>query len=264
MKVGIKELKPKKAVLKIEDTKPYFVNSLRRVMLSELPKLAVEDVVIYDNTTALFDEIIAHRLGMIPIPTDLSLLSFRNECVCKGKGCPNCTIRYTLSKEGEGVVYSGDLQPAEKSWAITEDKIPIVNLYGDQRLILEVEAVLGRGRDHAKWQAVQAPKYRMETTIEFDKKNVNEVKEFVNKLPKNLVEIKGNKLEIKDDKKLYLLESLIEKENVDFIHLTRDPDKVIFSFETDGSFSAKDAILESSKILEKKYVELGKLLKNLK
>jgi DNA-directed RNA polymerase alpha subunit len=51
---------------------------------------------------------------------------------------------------------------------------------------------------------------------------------------------------------------------VDFIHLTRDPDKVIFSFETDGSFSAKDAILESSKILEKKYVELGKLLKNLK
>jgi DNA-directed RNA polymerase subunit D len=264
MKVGIKELKPKKAVLKIEDTKPYFVNSLRRVMLSELPKLAVEDVVIYDNTTALFDEIIAHRLSMIPIPTDLSLLSFRNECVCKGKGCPNCTIRYTLSKEGEGVVYSGDLQPAEKSWAITEDKIPIVNLYGDQRLILEVEAVLGRGRDHAKWQAVQAPKYRMETTIEFDKKNVNEVKEFVNKLPKNLVEIKGNKLEIKDDKKLYLLESLIEKENVDFIHLTRDPDKVIFSFETDGSFSAKDAILESSKILEKKYVELGKLLKNLK
>lgn len=264
MKVGIKELKPKKAVLKIEDAKPYFVNSFRRIMLSELPKLAVEDVVIYDNTTALFDEIIAHRLGMIPIPTDLSLLSFRNECVCKGKGCPNCTIRYTLSKEGEGVVYSGDLQPAEKSWAITEDKIPIVNLYGDQRLILEVEAVLGRGRDHAKWQAVQAPKYRMETTIEFDKKNVNEVKEFVNKLPKNLVEIKGNKLEIKDDKKLYILESLIEKENVDFIHLTRDPDKVIFSFETDGSFSAKDAILESSKILEKKYIELGKLLKNLK
>lgn len=264
MKVVIKELKPKKAVLKIEDTKPYFVNSLRRIMLSELPKLAVEDVVIYDNTTALFDEIIAHRLGMIPIPTDLSLLSFRNECVCKGKGCPNCTIRYTLSKEGQGVVYSGDLQPAEKSWAITEDKIPIVNLYGDQRLILEVEAVLGLGRDHAKWQAVQAPRYRMETTIEFDKKKINEVKEFVNKLPKNIVEIKGNKLEIKDDKNIYLLESLIEKENVDFIHVKRDPDTVIFSFETDGSFSTKDAILESLKILEKKYVELGKLLKNLK
>ena len=264
MKVDVKELKPKKAVLKIEDIRPYFVNSLRRIMLSELPKLAVDDVVIYDNTSALFDEIIAHRLGLVPIPTDLSLLTFRDQCVCKGKGCPNCTVRYTLSKEGEGTVYSGDLQPAEKSWAITEDKIPIVELYGDQRLILEVEAVLGRGRDHAKWQAIHAPGYRMETTIEFDKKSANDVKEFVNKLPKDLVEIKGNKLGLKDTAKLPILESYIDKENVDFLTIKRDPTKVTFSFETDGSFSAKDVILESAKILEKKYSELGKLLKNLK
>jgi len=264
MNVNVKELKPKKAVLKIEDTKPYFVNSLRRVMLSELPKLAVYDVVIYDNTSALFDEIIAHRLGLVPIPTDLSLLTFRDECVCKGKGCPNCTVRYTLSKEGEGTVYSGDLQPAEKSWAITEDKIQIVELYGEQRLILEVEAVLGRGKDHAKWQAVQAPGYRLEVDIEFDKKRIDDVKEFVNKLPKDLVEIKGNKLQIKDSRKLPILESYIDKENVDFITIKRDPTKVIFSFETDGSVSAKDAILESAKILEKKYAEFGKLLKNQK
>ncbi len=264
MNVNVKELKLKKAVLKIEDTKPYFVNSLRRVMLSELPKLAVDDVVIYDNTSALFDEIIAHRLGLIPIPTDLSLLAFRDKCVCKGKGCPNCTVRYTLSKEGEGTVYSGDLQPAEKSWAITEDKIQLVKLYGDQRLILEVEAVLGRGRDHAKWQAVQAPGYRMEVTIEFDKKRIEDAKEFVNKLPKDLIEIKGNKLQIKDSRKLPILESYIDKENVDFITIKRDPTKVTFSFETDGSFSTKDEILESAKILEKKYAELGKLLKNLK
>ena len=148
MKVNIVDLKPKKAVIKLEDTSTYFVNSLRRIMISELPKLAVEDVVMYDNTSALFDEIIAHRLGFVPIPTDLSLLSYRDECVCKGKGCPNCTVRYTLSKEGEGIVYSGDLQPAEKTWAITEDKIPIVELFGDQRIILEVEAVLGLSLIH--------------------------------------------------------------------------------------------------------------------
>ena len=264
MKVNVKELKAKKAVIKIEDIRPYFVNSLRRVMLSELPKLAVDDVVIYDNTSALFDEIISHRLGLVPIPTDLSLLTFRNECVCKGKGCPNCTVRYTLSKEGEGTVFSGDLQPAEKSWAITEDKIPIVELYEDQRLILEVEAVLGCGRDHAKWQTVTAPGYRMETVIEFDKKKLEEVKELVNKLPKDIVEIKGNKLELKDNAKLPILESYIDKENIDYITIKKDPSKVIFSFETDGSFSAKDALIESAKILEGKYTELSKLLKNLK
>jgi len=264
MKVEVKELKPNKAVIKIEDTKPYFVNALRRIMLSELPKLAIDDVIIYDNTSALFDEIVSHRLGLVPIPTDLSLLAFRDQCVCKGKGCPNCTVRYTLSKEGEGTVFSGDLQPAEKSWAITEDKIPIVELYGEQRLILEVEAILGRGRDHAKWQSIQAPSYRMLTTIEFDKKRANDVKAFVEKLPKDLVEIKGEKILLKDIKKLPIFESYIDKENIDFISIRRDPTKVLFSFETDGSFSAKDAILESAKILENKYSEMGKLLKNLK
>ena len=264
MKIEVKELKPKKAVVKIEDTTPYFLNSLRRVMISELPKLAIDDVVIYDNTSALFDEIIAHRLGLVPIPTDLSLLSFRDECVCKGKGCPNCTVRYTLSKEGEGVVYSGDLQSAEKSWAITEDKIPIVELYGDQRLILEVEAVLGIGRNHAKWQAVQAPSYRMIATIEFDKKRLPDVKAFIEKLPDGLVEIKGEKLILKDLKDLPILQSYIDKEKIDFITIKRDPTKVIFSYETDGSFSAKNAIIESAKILENKYSEMNKLLKTLK
>ena len=263
MKIEIKELKPKKAVLKIEGTKPYFVNSLRRVMLSELPKLAVNDVVIYDNTSALFDEIISHRLGLISIPTDLNLITFRDKCVCKGKGCPNCTVRYTLSKEGEGTVYSGDLQPAEKSWTITESNIPIVELYGDQRLILEVEAVLGRGRDHAKWQGVQAPTYRMGTIIEFDKKRINDVKEFLEKIPNDLVEIKGNNLILKDINKLPVLESYIDKEEIDYITIKKDPTNLIFSLETDGSFTAKVAILESAKILEKKYEEIRKLLTKL-
>ena len=76
--------------------------------------------------------------------------------------------------------------------------------------------------------------------------------------------IKGNKLELKDIEKLPILESYIDKENIDFITIKKDPSKVIFSFETDGSFSAQDALIESAKILEGKYTELNKLLKNLK
>lgn len=268
MKVKLTEMKPKKAVLRIEDTKPYFVNSLRRIMLSELPKLAIEDVVIYDNTSALFDEIVAHRLGLIPIPTDLDLLTFRDECVCKGKGCPNCTVRYTLSKEGDGsdkkvVVFSGDLQPSEKSWAIKEDKIPIVELFNDQRLILEVEAVLGRGSDHAKWQPVQAPGYIFHPIINIDKKKKKELDEFINELPKGLVKFKGDSLEINDLNNISVLESYIEKTKVDFISITRDPNNIIFSFETDGALSAEEALLKSAKILENKYSEFGKLLKKI-
>lgn len=264
MKVKVEEIKPKKAVIRFEETQPHFVNSLRRTMLSELPKLAIDDVIIYDNTSPLFDEIIAHRLSMLPIPTDLSLLTYKNECVCKGKGCPNCTVRYTLSKEGEGTVYSGDLQPSEKTWAITEDKIPIVRLYGDQRLILEVEAVLGKARDHAKWQGVQAPSYRMDYSIEFEKSKLRDVQEFVDKLPEGLVEIKAEKLVLKDELKLPVLESYIERKKIDFIKVKRDPNNFTFYFETDGSLQAKDALYESAKILENKYSEFAKQLKDLK
>jgi DNA-directed RNA polymerase subunit D len=264
MKINVLELKSKKAVIKIEETNPYFVNSIRRVMLSDLPKLAVDNVVIYDNTSALFDEIISHRLALVPIPTDLSLLTFKDDCVCKGKGCPNCTVRYTLSKEGEGTVFSGDLQPSEKSWAIKEDKIPIVKLFGDQRLILEVEAVLGRGKDHAKWQGVQAPGYKMEPVIEFDKKRIDDVKDFLNKIPEGIAELKKDKIELIDIKNLPVFESYVNKEKIDLIKIGHDPSIITFIFETDGSFTAKDTLIESAKILEKKYSEFGKLLKNLK
>jgi len=264
MKVKNIELKGNKGVIKIEDTNVYFVNTLRRIMLSELPKLAIDDVIIYDNTSPLFDEIITHRLGLIPIPTDLQLLTFRKDCKCKGKGCPSCTVRYTLSKEEEGVVYSGDLQPEHESFAIKESKIPIVELSKDQRIILEVEAVLGMARNHAKWQTVLAPTYMMDVSIEVDKKRMDEVKDFIKELPKDFVELKANKLEMKDITKLPVLESYIDKAEVDFITIKRDPTKITFSFETDGSLNAKDALKESVDILTKKYDEFGKLLKKLK
>jgi len=264
MKVKNIELKGNKGVIKIEDTDVYFVNALRRIMLSELPKLAIDDVIIYDNTSPLFDEIIAHRLGLIPVPTDLRLMVFRKDCKCKGKGCPSCTVRYTLSKEEEGIVYSGDLQPEHESFAIKEDKIPIVQLVKDQRIILEVEAVLGTAGDHAKWQTILAPAYKMDASIEIDKKRMDEVKDFIKELPKDLVELKANKLEIKDITKLTVLESYIDKAKIDFITVKRDPTKITFSFETDGSLSAKDALKGSVDILTKKYDEFGKLLKKLK
>jgi DNA-directed RNA polymerase subunit D len=264
MKVKNIDLKGNKGIIKIEDTNVYFVNTLRRVMLSELPKLAINDVIIYDNTSPLFDEIITHRLGLIPIPTDLKLLMFRKDCKCKGKGCPSCTVRYTLSKEEEGIVYSGDLQPEHESFAIKESKIPIVELSKDQRIILEVEAVLGMAKNHAKWQTVHAPTYMMDISIEVDKKRIDEVKDFIKEIPKDLVELKSNKLEMKDITKLPVLESYIDKANVDFIKIKRDPTKITFNFETDGSLNAKDALKESIDILKKKYDEFGKLLKKLK
>ena len=264
MKIQVDTIQPKEAVLSIHDSEIYLINSIRRIMLSELPKLAIENIVIYDNTSALFDEIIGHRIGLIPIPTDISLLNFREECSCNGTGCPSCTVRYTLSKEGEGRVTSGDLQPSEESWKIKEDKIPIVDLYNDQRLILEVEAVLGLGKNHAKWISVISPGYRFIPTITFDEKRKKEVEEFISELPDGLVAMKKNTLELSDIKKLPILESHINKDKVNFIHVDLNNKYIQFHFETDGSLDASVALTQSLQIFEDKINEFADHIKTLK
>ena len=264
MKVTTKQIKENKAVLLIEETKPYFVNALRRIMLAELPKLAIDDVIIYDNTSALFDEIISHRLSLIPIPTDLKSLNFRDQCTCKGKGCPSCTVRYTLSKEVEGTVYSKDLQPEEKSFAIKEEQIPIVELSKDQRVILEVEAVLGRGRDHAKWQAVIAPGFKYYPKITIDQKLCDQCQECVDICPKNILAIKDKKLIVTDLDQCTLCKSCMERCETKAISVEDDNTKFLFHFETDGALTPQDAIDESIAILEEKYDSLNKQISKLK
>ena len=90
-----------------------FANAFRRAMIGEVPTLAIEDVRIYDNTSALFDEMLAHRVGLIPLKTDLSSYSTQENCSCGGAGCPGCTSTYTLSVEGPRTVMSSDLIPQD-------------------------------------------------------------------------------------------------------------------------------------------------------
>ncbi len=261
MKIKFLELKENYAKILFEDTAPYFVNAIRRTLIADIPKLAIENVTIYDNTSALFDEIIAHRLGMIPLPTRLDLLNFRDECVCKGKGCPNCTVHYTLSKEGECIVYSGDLRAEDPMWAVIDKNIPIVKLLKNQRLILEAEAELGIGKKHAKWQVVCGIGYKYYPVIEIDKEKCNLCNECVSICPKNILEIKRGKLNIKNIEDCNLCKSCMEICKRNAIKVKGDETRIIMQYETDGSLSAKEALKEALKILYNKYDELEKALK---
>jgi len=131
---------------------PAFANAMRRAMIGEVPTLAIEDVRIYDNTSALFDEMLAHRIGLIPIKTDLTTYSTKDTCSCGGAGCPGCTATYTLSVEGPRTVTSSDLIPQDPGAAPVFDNIPIVKLTKGQKLVIEARAILNTGRAHAKWQ----------------------------------------------------------------------------------------------------------------
>lgn len=134
-----------------------YANAIRRFALSEVPVMAIDDVVIIENTSAMYDEVLAHRLGLIPLRTDLKRFVLPEECGCKSDmGCPSCRVMLLLDAEARGgikTVYSGDLVSEDDYVKPVSDRIPIVKLAPGQAVKLEAYARLGRGSEHAKWQA---------------------------------------------------------------------------------------------------------------
>ena len=135
-----------------------YANALRRFAISEVPCMAIDDVVIQQNSSVLYDEILAHRLGLIPLSTDLKGYVLPQDCSCKTDlGCSKCRVLLVLNAVATDevkTIYSGDLRSEDDSVKPYVDNIPIVKLAPDHEIKLEAYAKLGKGRDHAKWQPV--------------------------------------------------------------------------------------------------------------
>ena len=84
MEIAFSRLDERVAKFTLSGVSTSFANMFRRAMMSEVPTLAIENVRIYDNTSVLFDEMLAHRLGLIPLRTDLEQYRLRSECTCGG------------------------------------------------------------------------------------------------------------------------------------------------------------------------------------
>ena len=290
MELKIQELKENFIKFVISDVPPSFVNTLRRVLLVDIPKMAIEDVEFhlgpirdssgkeFESISPLFDEIIAHRLGLIPIPSDIKLFKYRNECECKGEGCPNCTIMYNLNKKGPCTVYSGDLEPlGDASFKIKNDLIPIVKLDENQALLIYATTELGTGKMHAKWQTTSGVGYKYYPSLEIDNKaciGADKCGKCVDICPKKLIEKKNNKISIPDNvESCTLCASCVEvcksedkkgKTTKPAITLSSNDSKFIFRFETDGSISAKDAFEYTLKFLEDKFNNFREGISKLK
>lgn len=124
--------------------------------------MAIDDVMILENNSVMYDEILAHRLGLIPVTTDQTY-NLPEECTCKSElGCEKCRASLSLEVEATDpvdVVYTSSLKPENPEVKPVSDKIPIIKLAQGQRVKLEAYARLGRGRDHAKWQPASACTY---------------------------------------------------------------------------------------------------------
>jgi DNA-directed RNA polymerase subunit D len=153
MKVQVMSTTDSEIKFSVDGMKQSLASAFRRVMMSEVPTMAIEWVDFKKNDSALNDEIIAHRLGLVPLTFDKKAYNLPEECSCNGKGCSRCQVKLVLKKKGPATVYDGDLKSDAKDVKPVHEKIPIVELLEGQNLQLEAIAQLGTGRQHAKWQA---------------------------------------------------------------------------------------------------------------
>lgn len=139
MKLTISKEEGNKLQFDLSEVSTSFANAVRRYAMNAVPVLAMDEVTFYDNTSALFDEYLAHRIGLIPLVTP--------------SGVPkDAEIEFYLDATGPKIVYSGDLETKDKEVKPAREKIPIVTLTANQQIRLEAKARLGIARQHAKYQ----------------------------------------------------------------------------------------------------------------
>ncbi|KAL6975176.1 hypothetical protein U1Q18_023970 [Sarracenia purpurea var. burkii] len=176
-------------------------NAFRRILIAELPTMAIEKVLIANNTSVIQDEVLAHRLGLIPIKVDPRLFDYmsendvpdeKNTIVFKlhvhcGRGAPRLTVKsdklewlpngseFPLVTENS-TSNSTSKPKTYTSFHCSQDALPefsndpvaprhqditIARLGPGQEIELEAHAVKGIGKTHAKWSPVATAWYRM-------------------------------------------------------------------------------------------------------
>lgn len=184
-KIEIQELRDDFIRFELSETDASVANAIRRVMIAEVPTLAIDLVSIEINTSVMTDEFLAHRLGMIPLNFDGGLENFSQrfvysqDCDCD-ENCPNCSVEFSLDVTADSGVLSVTsealkssdpyIRPvnfsSEEELNNTQDSgVIIAKLGPGQRLRLSAIAKLGIGKEHAKWSPVAVATYMYDPII---------------------------------------------------------------------------------------------------
>ena len=265
MQIEVVEMEDRRAEFILRDSSPAMANALRRTMLQDIPKMAIDKVEFhlgpimqddkeFESVTSLFDEVVAHRLGLIPVPTEYGMFTFQGQCPdCHGEGCPHCTIMYSLNREGPGTVMSGDLIPlGDPSLKVKDEFIPIVELTSSQAVLIYATAVMGTAREHVKWQAAFGVGYSHLPRVEVDASMAfrENVVEAAAQYP-GLFDTEGGALRVADELRACTYGKAVEGDPVlgEAVRITWDETSFLFRYETDGSLTARQVLDKAVEIL---------------
>ncbi|QCC52004.1 DNA-directed RNA polymerase subunit D [Halapricum salinum] len=147
--VAFIERDDRRARFLVRGVTPAFANGIRRAMIADVPTFSIDTVRFVENSSVMFDEQIALRLGLIPLTTPLGD-EFEEDDV----------VTLALDVEGPETAYSGDIVSSDDLVQPADADVPIMDLKDGQRLEFEADATLGYGKDHAKHQGGVAVGYR--------------------------------------------------------------------------------------------------------
>ena len=256
MKIKVLNQTEDKLSFEISGINEVEANTLRRVMISEIPIMAVDEVEFKSNDSALHDEIIAHRLGLTALKTDLKSYKVKTSETDKG---PIFETTLSLSEEGPKEVLASDLKPKDPSITPVYSETPIVTLLKDQKLELVATAFLGTSKEHAKYQpGVVYYTYKPKLVV---KNDASLIKKFKDLYPKGA---------IKDDK--FDEETIINNNlydacdgiNNELLKIERIDNSFIFYIESFGQLTPKEILATSIEVINKKLEEFSKGLKKPK
>ena len=251
----------------VKDADVTLMNALRRIALAEVPCMAIDEVVMIENSSILQDEIIAHRLGLTPLKTDLDSYNLPEECKCQSEfGCSECRVTLTLdaeAKDGTRTVYSGEVVSENPEVVPVSDKVPIIKLAKSQKLKLEAYARLGIGKTHAKWQPVSMCAYKYYPKITTPKEKCPDCQKCVEICPKKVFSFKDGKVDVKDLLACTLCMDCVEAcpQKPSPLTIEWDKNAFIMNIESTGALPPERVLKEANRLLDKQLNEFEEQIK---
>jgi len=238
----------------IKDVDPVFVNTLRRAVIGEVPVMAIDECRIKENSSALYDEVLAHRLGLIPLKTDLKSYELPKKCKCKGKGCSICQLKLTLKASGPCNVYAEDLKSSDPKIKPVHPKMLIAKLLKNQEIELEAIAVLGKGKKHVKFSPGI---FYYQGYPQIKIKSEKDATEYANVCPTGALKMEESKLKVTEEKCILCNACVEVSPNVEVKSSNTD---FIATIEPFGQLSVKEMVTTACDVLVRKFKKFDKLI----
>ncbi len=237
-------------------------NAIRRAARNSVYTMAIEYIDVIKNTSALYNEMLAHRIGLIPLKFDAKRYVPKEKCDCNGKGCPKCEVKLVLHKKGPCTVYAKDLKSSdEQVMPVNGDEV-IVKLKEGQEVNIEATAILSTGKRHARWQSCVIG-YRYFPKLQVNGK-VENTKEVIKSCPKKALKLDGDTIKLVDPYACDLC-GLCKEVSNGTMEIVGDDSHIIFRIESVCGLTPAEII---KKGLEEMVHEIGEfeklLIANLK